>query len=195
MSTSDLLFYIWSESTSDSRFMIIIWGSDDDKTLPGSYPHRNYVVCVVYNIIVEKSGDATDAGRDKHPGKILSQCIAMDAGWLSFPIWWLIPLSRRRWYGEWDVQNWPHNLNFGVCGVFEWSWALYCSWQGWVVNSFNTLGMQTKMAQSSVLGQNRINQLASGMNSSWTDWLNNFLIWFGKNVDCNVWRLQHDLVF
>ena len=172
--TSDLLFYVWSESTSDSRFMITIWGSDDDKTLPGSYPHRNYMVCMVYNIIVEKSGDA---------------------GCWSFPIWWLIPLSRRRGYGKWDLQNWPHNLNFGVCGVFEWSWALYCSWQGWVVNSFNTLGMQTKMAQSSVLGQNRINQLASGMNSSWTDWLNNFLIWFGKNVDCNVWRLQHDLVF
>ena len=151
-----------------------IWGSDDDKTLPGSYPHRNYMVCMVYNIIVEKSGDA---------------------GCWSFPIWWLIPLSRRRGYGKWDLQNWPHNLNFGVCGVFEWSWALYCSWQGWVVNSFNTLGMQTKMAQSSVLGQNRINQLASGMNSSWTDWLNNFLIWFGKNLDCNVWRLQHDLVF
>ena len=28
-----------------------IWGYDDTDMLPGSYPHRKYMVCMVWNII------------------------------------------------------------------------------------------------------------------------------------------------
>ena len=35
----------------------------DTNMLPGTYPHRKHMVCMLGNIIVEMRGDVTDAGQ------------------------------------------------------------------------------------------------------------------------------------